>query len=132
MASSSTKPDRLVQDRPLSDSESDDSRDEEGWNDVEEDEETQEVISLLDDRVFPDVISMLAYCKDKHNFDFLGVRQRLQLDFHGCVRLVNFSKAIPSCSVKGASRTTFHYSSWNVEHDTEVMRCLARLVLPPT
>ncbi|KAI0445637.1 S-adenosyl-L-methionine-dependent methyltransferase [Xylaria telfairii] len=90
MASSSTKPDKPVQDSPLSDSESNDSRDEEGWNDVEEDEETQEVISLLDDRVFPDVISMLAYCKDKHNFDFLGVRQRLQLDFHGCVRLVNF------------------------------------------
>ncbi|KAI0914568.1 S-adenosyl-L-methionine-dependent methyltransferase [Ustulina deusta] len=86
-----SKPDRPVDDNPLSDSESDDSRDEEGWNDVEEDEEeTPEVISLLDDRVFPDVISMLAHCKDKHNFDFLGVRQRLQLDFHGCVKLVNF------------------------------------------
>ncbi|KAI8955749.1 S-adenosyl-L-methionine-dependent methyltransferase [Xylaria longipes] len=91
MATSMTKPHRPVHGSPLSDSESDDSRDEEGWNDVEEDEdETQEVISLLDDRVFPDVISMLAYCKDKHNFDFLGVRQRLQLDFHGCVKLVNF------------------------------------------
>ncbi|KAI0456025.1 S-adenosyl-L-methionine-dependent methyltransferase [Xylaria acuta] len=91
MAASSTKSDRPVHDNPLSDSESDGSRDEEGWNDVEEDEEeTQEVISLLDDRVFPDVISMLTYCKDKHNFDFLGVRQRLQLDFHGCVKLVNF------------------------------------------
>ncbi|KAJ2985410.1 hypothetical protein NUW58_g5545 [Xylaria curta] len=87
----SKKPDATVHDNPLSDSESDNSRDEEGWNDVEEDEEeTQEVISLLDDRVFPDVISMLAHCKDKHGFDFLGVRQRLQLDFHGCVKLVNF------------------------------------------
>ncbi|KAI0545189.1 S-adenosyl-L-methionine-dependent methyltransferase [Xylaria curta] len=87
----SGRPARQVHDNSPSDSESDDSRDEEGWNDVEEDEEeTQEVISLLDDRVFPDVISMLAYCKDKHNFDFLGVRQRLRLDFHGCVKLVNF------------------------------------------
>ncbi|TGJ85448.1 hypothetical protein E0Z10_g3293 [Xylaria hypoxylon] len=87
----SSKPDRPVNDNPLSDSESDDSRDEEGWNDVEEDEEdTPEVISLLDDRVFPDVISMLAHCKEKHSFDFLGVRQKLQLDFHGCVKLVNF------------------------------------------
>lgn len=78
-------------------SESDDSRDDEGWNDVEEDEEeTSEVISLLDDRVFPDVISMLAHCKDKHSFDFLGVRQKLQLDFHGCVKLVNFSRSSPS------------------------------------
>ncbi|KAI0107041.1 S-adenosyl-L-methionine-dependent methyltransferase [Nemania sp. FL0031] len=87
----SGKPDRPVNENVPSDSESDDSRDEEGWNDVEEDEEeTPEVISLLDDRVFPDVISMLAHCKEKHNFDFLGVRQKLQLDFHGCVRLVNF------------------------------------------
>ncbi|KAI1428448.1 S-adenosyl-L-methionine-dependent methyltransferase [Xylaria sp. FL1777] len=87
----SSKSDRLVNDNPPSDSESDDSKDEEGWNDVEEDEEeTPEVISLLDDRVFPDVISMLAHCKDKHNFDFLAVRQRLQLDFHGCVKLVNY------------------------------------------
>ncbi|KAI1084362.1 S-adenosyl-L-methionine-dependent methyltransferase [Whalleya microplaca] len=79
-----------IDDAP-SDSESSDSRDEEGWNDVEDDEEeTQEVISLLDDRVFPDVMSMLAHCKEKHGFDFLGVRQRLQLDFHGCVKLVNF------------------------------------------
>ncbi|KAI5928235.1 S-adenosyl-L-methionine-dependent methyltransferase [Camillea tinctor] len=76
---------------PVSDSESSDSRDEEGWNDIEEDEEeVQEVISLLDDRVFPDVMSMLVHCKEKHNFDFLAVRQRLQLDFHGCVKLVNF------------------------------------------
>ncbi|KAI1110134.1 S-adenosyl-L-methionine-dependent methyltransferase [Nemania sp. NC0429] len=89
----SRRPERpVVNENSPSDSESDDSRDdEEGWNDVEEDdEETSEVISLLDDRVFPDVISMLAHCKDKHSFDFLGVRQRLQLDFHGCVKLVNF------------------------------------------
>ncbi|KAI1178218.1 S-adenosyl-L-methionine-dependent methyltransferase [Nemania sp. FL0916] len=87
----SSRPDRFINDNSLSDSGSDDSRDEEGWNDVEEDEEeTQEVISLLDDRVFPDVVSMLAHCKDKHNFDFLRVRQKLQLDFHGCVKLVNF------------------------------------------
>ncbi|GAW22041.1 hypothetical protein ANO14919_115760 [Xylariales sp. No.14919] len=87
----SSKPDRPVDNSPPSDSESDDSRDEEGWNDVEDDEEEiPEVISLLDDRVFPDVISMLTHCKEKHKFDFLAVRQRLQLDFHGCVKLVNF------------------------------------------
>ncbi|KAI0182145.1 S-adenosyl-L-methionine-dependent methyltransferase [Hypoxylon sp. FL1284] len=79
---------------PASDSESSDSREgEEGWSDAGEDDdedETPEVISLLDDRVFPDVMSMLAHCREKHNFDFLGVRQKLQLDFHGCVKLVNF------------------------------------------
>lgn len=86
-----TIPDRSVDD--ISDSASSDSReDEEGWDDVEQDEETQQVISLLDDRVFDDVLSMLAHCKDKHSFDFLAVRQRLQLDFHGSVKLVNFSR----------------------------------------
>lgn len=58
---------------------------------MEADDETgPEVISLLDDRVFPDVMSMLTHCKDKHGFDFLAVRQKLQLDFHGAVKLVNF------------------------------------------
>jgi hypothetical protein len=83
---------------PLSDSDSaSDSQGDEGWDDVEgvDEEESQEVISLLDDRVFPDVISMLSHCKEKHSFDFLAVRQRLQLDFHGCVRLVNFSRSSP-------------------------------------
>ncbi|RYP71990.1 hypothetical protein DL771_004459 [Monosporascus sp. 5C6A] len=77
---------------PISDSESSDWReDDEGWDDVEADEEeAQEVISLLDDRVFTDVASMLAHCRDKHGFDFLAVRQRLRLDFHGSVKLVNF------------------------------------------
>lgn len=80
---------------PISDSESSDSReDDEGWNDVEEDDdETQEVISLLDDGVFPDVTSMLSHCKEKHGFDFLAIRQRLQLDFHGSVKLVNYSRS---------------------------------------
>lgn len=85
---------------PASESGDSDSRDEEeAWNDAgeeddedDEEEETPEVISLLDDRVFPDVLCMLTYCKEKHGFDFLGIRQRLQLDFHGCVKLVNFSE----------------------------------------
>ncbi|KAI0156434.1 S-adenosyl-L-methionine-dependent methyltransferase [Xylariaceae sp. FL1272] len=80
------------QEDPISDSESDDSQGEEGWKDVDEDgdEDTQDIISLLDDRVFPDAMSMLTHCKEAHGFDFLGLRQRLQLDFHGCVKLVNY------------------------------------------
>lgn len=88
----STRPERSND--PLSDSESSSigsREDDEGWDDVEaEEEESPEVISLLDDRVFPDVMSMLAHCKENHGFDFLAVRQKLQLDFHGAVRLVNF------------------------------------------
>ncbi|KAI1644277.1 S-adenosyl-L-methionine-dependent methyltransferase [Daldinia loculata] len=90
----SAAPSKVADRHPASESEDSDSRDEEDWSDAEEEdddeEETLEVISLLDDRVFPDVMSMLAHCREKHGFDFLGVRQRLQLDFHGCVKLVNF------------------------------------------
>lgn len=107
-ASTSRKSEKPLNENPPSDSESDDSRDEEGWNDVEdEEEEVPEVISLLDDRVFPDVISMLDHCKDKHNFDFLGVRQRLRLDFHGCVKLVNFSGCISSHLIPYLERRSF-------------------------
>ncbi|KAL2185360.1 S-adenosyl-L-methionine-dependent methyltransferase [Thermothelomyces heterothallicus CBS 203.75] len=81
---------------PRSDSSSGSSSDnDEDWLDKpgEEDEDDQEqvsVVSLFDDRVFPDAPSMLAYCKDKFGFDFLAVRDSLGLDFHGCVRLINF------------------------------------------
>ncbi len=68
--------------------------DEEGWQDAEHDEEEDSVavISLLDDRVFTDAMSMLAYCKEQHGLDFLAIRERLGLDFHGSVKLINFSK----------------------------------------
>ena len=61
-----------------------------GEEDEDEEQEQVSVVSLLDDKVFPDAPSMLAYCKDKFGFDFLEARDRLGLDFHGCVRLINF------------------------------------------
>lgn len=64
----------------------------EGWNDVEEagDDESLSIISLLDDKVFPDAVSMVAHCREKHNFDFVATRDRLGLDFYGSIKLVNF------------------------------------------
>lgn len=85
---------------PRSDSESVSSSDnEDNWlnkpGDEEDDEQEQvSIISLFDDKVFPDAPSMLAYCKDKFGFDFLAVRDRLGLDFHGCVRLINLGEFI--------------------------------------
>lgn len=70
--------------------------DEQEWlndsNDDEGEQETVQVISLLDDQIFTDAPSMIAYCKEKYSFDFLAVRDRLQLDFHGSVKLINFSE----------------------------------------
>jgi len=86
---------------PRSDSESVSSSDnEEDWlnkpgdEDEDEDHEQISVVSLLDDKVFPDAPSMLAYCKEKFGFDFLAVRDQLGLDFHGCVRLINLGEFI--------------------------------------
>jgi protein arginine N-methyltransferase 3 len=68
---------------------------EESWltksGDEDDDEiEQVSVVSLFDEtRVFPSAAAMLADCKERYGFDFLAVRDRLGLDFHGCVRLIN-------------------------------------------
>ncbi|KAK1775570.1 hypothetical protein QBC45DRAFT_421848 [Copromyces sp. CBS 386.78] len=74
-------------------SDSSSSGDEDEWLDQdEEQEEAPAIISLLDDHVFPDVMSMLNYCKDK-GLDFLAIRDRLNLDFYGLIKLINFSRS---------------------------------------
>jgi protein arginine N-methyltransferase 3 len=65
-------------------------KDDEGWEDVEPEEEQEKIISLLDHEVFLDVASMLAHCKKRYNFDFLKIRDNFALDFYGCIRLVNY------------------------------------------
>lgn len=72
-----------------------DSEGSEGWNDVNEGDDEMEsldIVSLFDDKVFPDAASMLAYCKEKFSFDFVATRDRLGLDFLGSIKLVNYSK----------------------------------------
>jgi protein arginine N-methyltransferase 3 len=70
-----------------------DLKDDEGWEDAEPGEESDTFISLLDDEVFTDLMQMLNHCKEKHNFDFLELRQRLGLDFYGNIKLVNFIRS---------------------------------------
>ena len=53
-----------------------DTRNDEGWEDVEPDEESITVVSLFDERTFPDAASMLAYCRDHHDFDIWRLRQQ--------------------------------------------------------
>lgn len=64
--------------------------DEAEWLDVDSDEETVVILSLLDSERFKSVADMLAHCKQKYDFDFVSIVRRLQLDFHGAVKLVNF------------------------------------------
>ncbi|KAK1565977.1 methyltransferase domain-containing protein [Colletotrichum navitas] len=75
--------------------ESDGSSDESDWEDAEpEEEETVAFISLLDDSVFHNMNDMLQHCREKYNFDLLAVRRRLDLDFFGTVKLVNFVRQL--------------------------------------
>jgi protein arginine N-methyltransferase 3 len=64
-----------------SSSEVSDLREEEGWEDAEPDQEDLQVVSLFDEKTFPDAQSMIAYCKEKHGFDFIGVQKNLGSDF---------------------------------------------------
>lgn len=54
-----------------------DTRNDEGWEDVEQDEESITVVSLFDDRTFPDAKEMLEYCRDNYGFDIWKLRQEL-------------------------------------------------------
>ncbi len=70
-----------------------DLKDDEGWEDAEPDEEETQFISLLDDEVFMDIHQMLRHCKEKYNFDFLLIRQKLKLDFYGNIKFVNYIRS---------------------------------------
>jgi protein arginine N-methyltransferase 3 len=52
-----------------------DTRNDEGWEDVENEEESIAVTSLFDERIFPSAQAMLAYCRDNHGFDIWKLRQ---------------------------------------------------------
>jgi hypothetical protein len=59
----------------------------------EPDEEPVSIVSLFDDQVFTSPAAMLSHCREHHDFDFAANLKRLQLDFHGAVKLVNFVRS---------------------------------------
>ncbi|KAI9746160.1 MAG: hypothetical protein M1818_000841 [Claussenomyces sp. TS43310] len=64
-----------------------------GWEDAEPEEEQLRIVSLIDEAIFPDVLSMLIHCKKTYDFDFLEIRERTVSDFYDTVKLVNFIRA---------------------------------------
>jgi hypothetical protein len=68
------------------------------WQDLEADEEPSIFTSFFSDETFNTAQEMLAQTKAKHNFDFLETVRRLNLDFYGAIKLVNFVRA---CHKKG-------------------------------
>lgn len=76
--------------RDPSPSSSSDTSEESNWLDVEPDVENVEVISLFDAQTFTTLPKMLQHCKEQHHFDLVHNIRRLQLDFLGAIKLVNF------------------------------------------
>ncbi|KAL3482312.1 S-adenosyl-L-methionine-dependent methyltransferase [Aspergillus californicus] len=90
----------ISSERPLKDverdsitSEDSDSTDEEGWEDVEPEDESQPVVGLFSDKVYPNTQSMLKESKDKHNFDLRRTQKELDLDFLDTIKLVNYIRS---------------------------------------
>lgn len=50
---------------------------EEGWEDVEPDDDTQPVVGLFSEKVYPDVRAMLKETKEKYNFDLRRIQKEL-------------------------------------------------------
>jgi protein arginine N-methyltransferase 3 len=91
-----------------------DLKDDEGWEDAEPGEEQDQIISLLDDKIFPTVSSMLSYCKENYGFDFLQIRDKLSLDFYGSIKLVNY---IRSAVKNGQSVSSANITKAHLEDD---------------
>lgn len=68
------------------------------WQDLEADEEPSIFTSFFSNTTFNTAQEMLAQTKAKHNFDFLETVRRLELDFYGAIKLVNF---VRTCHKKG-------------------------------
>lgn len=54
-----------------------DFKNEEGWEDVEPDDDTQPVVCLFSDEIFPNAQAMLAHCKQEYGFDLKKTRKDL-------------------------------------------------------
>ncbi|KAJ5989189.1 hypothetical protein N7481_004399 [Penicillium waksmanii] len=90
-----------------------DSSNEEGWEDVEPEDDSQPVVDLFSETVYPDVRSMLKVCKDKHNFDLLKIQKQLDLDFLDSIKLVNYVRT----QVKAGNKTPDVSSKSQFEDD---------------
>lgn len=63
---------------------SSDTSNEEGWEDLEPEEESQPVVGLFSETVYPDARSMLKECKEKYSFDFLKIQKDLGMSNFRC------------------------------------------------
>ncbi|RCI14474.1 hypothetical protein L249_5971 [Ophiocordyceps polyrhachis-furcata BCC 54312] len=74
----------------LHDGSNDSASDNSGWLDLESDNEISLVTSLFDSQTFTTLDKMLEYCKKHFDFDLVANVRRLQLDYVGAIKLVNY------------------------------------------
>lgn len=82
-AQTSERPPKDEDARSTASSEDSDVSNEEGWEDVEPDDESQPIVGLFSDKVYSDVNAMLQEAKDKHDFDL----RRIQKEFGGFLKI---------------------------------------------
>lgn len=86
----------------------------EGWEDVDpEEDQPLQIQSLFDEKKFPDVQSMLHYCKEQYDFDLLAIRDKLSLDFYALIKMVNFIRS----EIKSGHSVTGTITREDFEHD---------------
>ncbi len=68
----------------------DEIEDEQGWEDLEDDQENIRIKSLFDDKTFSSAQEMLQHCTDDHNLDIWKVKKDLELEFLDLIKLVNY------------------------------------------
>ncbi|KAJ5095333.1 hypothetical protein NUU61_004689 [Penicillium alfredii] len=102
--SSSTRLDPHTNEAPAdsrSISDDSDTSNEEGWEDVEPEDDSQPVVGLFSEEVFPDVRSMLKDSKENHHFDLPKIQKELDLEFLDMIKLVNYVRS----QVKAGNKT---------------------------
>jgi len=59
--------------------------DSEGWEDAELDEEKLEIKDFFSDKIFPDAMSMIKHCAEKHDIDFLKLQKEFGVYVNLCL-----------------------------------------------
>ncbi|CAM9385643.1 unnamed protein product [Choristocarpus tenellus] len=72
----------------------------EEWGDWESEE--PQVYSLFEGRLLPSLKDALVWDKENFDFDILDIKDKLALDFYGCIKLVNYVRTEVKASLSAA------------------------------
>ncbi|KAJ3034551.1 hypothetical protein HDV00_004964 [Rhizophlyctis rosea] len=95
---------------------SDEDRKDDAWDDWNEDTESELTMCLFDEEVFPSPADAHNHMKSAHGFDLNDIRHRLELDFYGSIRLINFIRRQTSLSTCYACGKKFENVPEMTEH----------------